>query len=605
MSSSEATLQAEVDRLRNEVQVLKEEQLGKSTKISIGNYILARLEQLGITVRQSMFGVPGDFNLGFLVRVFFVYQDLVEEHPTIDWVGNWYCLGLSLYLLYAADRTDRSNELNAAYAADGYARVKESIGVVLTTFGVGELSAINGIAGAFSEMVPVLHLVGVPSTAQQKDKPMLHHTLGDGRYVEIRHVTFFHRDSLLDTTHMTRLQNNSRIRGQARPVYLSVPTNLVLAKISSAPLRLPLNRNPPRNSRDEEAYVLDIISKQVEAAGGDVVVLVDACTIRHGVREEVNDFLRKTGFPVYAAPMGRTAIDEDYERFGGVYMGSITKRDVKRKVEFAKLILSIGSLKSDYNTGNFSYNIPTQRTIEYAMVAGVGMKELLPKLTEKLVSYRDRASHIEVPRFFNTVPNEGDDKITHSWFWPRVGDFLKPKDVIITETGTSNFGLLEVPLPPKSTLVNQVLWGSIGWATGDTLGASLAAREKGFERTILFTGDGSLQLTVQELSVMIRKGVKPIIFVLNNSGYTIERCIHGKTRKYNDISNWNWTALFSVFGDPDERLSSAFTVNTKGALSKLLDDATFAKAGKIQLVEVMMDKFDAPRALQEQAALSA
>lgn len=45
-------------------------------------------------------------------------------------------------------------------------------------------------------------------------------------------------------------------------------------------------------------------------------------------------------------------------------MGSITKRDVKRKVEFAKLILSIGSLKSDYNTGNFSYNIPTQRTIE-------------------------------------------------------------------------------------------------------------------------------------------------------------------------------------------------------------------------------------------------
>ena len=90
---------------------------------------------------------------------------------------------ISLCRIQSALKLYRSNELNAAYAADGYARVKEqSLGVVLTTFGVGELSAMNGIAGAFSEMVPVLHIAGVPSTAQQKAKPMLHHTLGDGRY---------------------------------------------------------------------------------------------------------------------------------------------------------------------------------------------------------------------------------------------------------------------------------------------------------------------------------------------------------------------------------------------------------------------------------------
>lgn len=130
----------------------------------------------------------------------------------MEWVGNWYYFESSIHLLVPLT-LERSNELNAAYAADGYARVNESIGVVLTTcvhhfivlprfvtlprFGVGELSAINGIAGgmyfqnqgfiskslttAFSEMVPVLHLVGVPSTSQQKTKPMLHHTLGDGR----------------------------------------------------------------------------------------------------------------------------------------------------------------------------------------------------------------------------------------------------------------------------------------------------------------------------------------------------------------------------------------------------------------------------------------
>jgi len=110
------------------------------------------------------------------------------------------------YVLCKVYSIRHSNELNAAYAADGYARVAQactsrSLGVVTTTyamllfhsylaltvllhsFGVGELSAINGIAGAFSEHIPVLHIAGVPSTVQQKTRPLLHHTLGDGRFV--------------------------------------------------------------------------------------------------------------------------------------------------------------------------------------------------------------------------------------------------------------------------------------------------------------------------------------------------------------------------------------------------------------------------------------
>ncbi|KAJ8463445.1 hypothetical protein ONZ45_g17579 [Pleurotus djamor] len=150
-TQTETALQDEVNRLKLELKSYKEED--GSDQILVGDYLLKRLEQLEVT---SMFGVPGDFNLGFL--------DLVDDHPSINWIGN-------------------CNELNASYAADGYARVKSnSIGVLLTTFGVGELSAMNGIAGAFSEMVPVLHIVGVPSTVQQKSRPMLHHTLGDGRF---------------------------------------------------------------------------------------------------------------------------------------------------------------------------------------------------------------------------------------------------------------------------------------------------------------------------------------------------------------------------------------------------------------------------------------
>jgi len=75
-------------------------------------------------------------------------------------------------------------------------------------------------------------------------------------------------------------------------------------------------------------------------------------------------------------------------------------------------------------------------------------------------------------------------------------------------------------------------------------------------------------------------------------------------RKYNDIMNWKWTSLLTVLGDLDGTLSQSYTVHNKAELSSLLDNEEFAKASKIQLVEVMMDKFDAPRALMAQAELS-
>jgi pyruvate decarboxylase len=103
---------------------------------------------------------------------------------------------------------------------------------------------------------------------------------------------------------------------------------------------------------------------------------------------------------------------------------------------------------------------------------------------------------------------------------------------------------------------------------------------------------------------MMRHNLKPIIFLLNNSGYTIERYLHGKERKYNDIVNWKWTSLLTTLGDADGSLSKSYTVNNRAELNDLLQKEEFASTQKIQLVEVMMPKLDAPRALQAQAELS-
>jgi pyruvate decarboxylase len=92
----------------------------------------------------------------------------------------------------------------------------------------------------------------------------------------------------------------------------------VYVKIPRGRLDTPLR--PIRQITDlaEEEFVLDEIQQLVEKAGSEVVIIVDANTIRHDVKEEVWDLIHRTGFPVYSAPMGKTAVPEDYERYGGV-----------------------------------------------------------------------------------------------------------------------------------------------------------------------------------------------------------------------------------------------------------------------------------------------
>ena len=89
-------------------------------KTTIGNFLISRLRQMGV---RHIFGVPGDFNLQLLEQI--------GETDGIEFVGN-------------------CNELNASYAADGYARMNGA-SALLTTYGVGDLSALCGVAGAAAE----------------------------------------------------------------------------------------------------------------------------------------------------------------------------------------------------------------------------------------------------------------------------------------------------------------------------------------------------------------------------------------------------------------------------------------------------------------------
>lgn len=124
-----------------------------------------------------------------------------------------------------------------------------------------------------------------------------------------------------------------------------------------------------------------------------------------------------------------------------------------------------------------------------------------------------RVTTVPVAPKSGIIAKAGDSEaITQDWLWPKVSGFLRERDIVVTETGTANFGILGTEFPPGVTALSQVLWGSIGWSVGACQGAALAAKDaKDNRRTILFVGDGSFQLTVQEISTMIKNGLKPIM----------------------------------------------------------------------------------------------
>ena len=355
---------------------------------------------------------------------------------------------------------------------------------------------------------------------------LLHHTLGNGNFDVFANMN---RDiscamAKLNDPHEAATLIDHAIREcwvQSRPVYITLPTDMVQKKIEGERLKTPIDLGTPTNESEREDYVVDVVLKYLHAAKNPVI-LVDACAVRHRVLDEVHELVEKSSLPTFVTPMGKSAVNETLPTFGGVYAGDGSNPGVRERLESSDLILSIGAIKSDFNTAGFTYRISQLSTIDfhsdymrvrYSEYPGVRMKGVLRKVIDRMGKLNVQpgpVAHNDIPKPDQHISK--DQVINHAWFWPRMGQWLQPKDIVITETGTANFGIWETKFPEDVTALSQVLWGSIGYSVGACQGAAMAAKESGgTRRTILFVGDGSFELTAQELSTMIRHDLKPIM----------------------------------------------------------------------------------------------
>lgn len=549
-----------------------------SDTVKLGDYLFTRLLQLGVT---DMFGVPGDYNLRLL--------DYVVP-AGLHWVGN-------------------CNELNAAYAADGYARIK-GLSALVTTFGVGELSAANGIAGANAERAPVVHIVGTPPRQLQSTRALMHHTFADGEYRRFSAMAVLitaAQINLTDTT--TAPERIDWIIQQAlihqRPVYLEIPDDLPDLFVSSAnlktPIRVPLVPSPPH-----EPKVISRILDRLYSAQRPFI-LVDGESRSLGILDELDALIQKTSWPTWTTVFGKGLVNESLPNVYGLYAASFGDKPAQEYFESADLILTFGPHYSDTNS-YFWTTVPKDAvaitfrddTIQIEsdtyrdISAGSILAQVLQSLDTTRITKATGPSKVEV----TTNDIKDTDIIAQNNFYRLVNPIFRENDIVLAETGTASYGGRFFKLPPNVRFFSAVTWLSIGYMLPATLGAALAKRDQNkatgsSSQTVLVIGDGSLQMTAQELSVMIKENLNILIIIINNEGYTIERVIHGRKQPYNDVPFWRHTQALSYFGaNEDQIASSVFTARTCGELQEVLNNERVHSGTGLRLVEVAMERED-------------
>src|SRR5580704_12811405 len=394
----------------------------KATSPTVVEHVLSRLKDIGIT---KVFGVAGDFA--------FPIEDAIVGFPGIDWVG---CC----------------NELNASYAADGYARI-HGIAALNTTYGVGELSAISGIAGAYAEHVTVFHLVGMPNLPVQAARGLVHHTLGNGEF------DFFHKmaEKVVCASAIMTPQNvayeTERLIWEAlyhrRPVYMAFPTDVANQPVVSTAAPL----DPPRS---DPASIERAVAAIVEAlhAAKTACILPGFLANRAGLQDAVQAFVDASGLPFATMLMDKSTLEEQQPAYIGMYDGKLMDEAVREFVESCDSVVLIGTILSDFNTGAFTSHLEPEKTIDIRhhrthvgtkVYPNVEMKDVLAELVRR-VKKRNQKPPVR-PGSLGPVKGADSDPITADALYPRWADFIKPNDIVITETGTSGFGMAFALLP--------------------------------------------------------------------------------------------------------------------------------------------------------------
>jgi pyruvate decarboxylase len=277
---------------------------------NVGTYLATRIKEIGI---DDYFAVPGDFNL-----------ELLDQFLKITNLKMISCC----------------NELNAGYAADGYARIRGASAMVVT-YSVGGLSAVNAIAGAYAENLPVIIISGGPNTNSVQDSEILHHTLGNENYTYVQdifshiciHTVFIHRPEDAPAQIDKAIEMALHYR---KPVYIEIACNIFSSMVSnphvrSFKMKKESDQKSLRASVNQAAQMLNKAKKPIIVVGSHA----RACQ----VLSDIEKFSLHTKYAISVMADAKGFINEELSTYVGVYWGPVSSPGAAAVVESSDAVV--------------------------------------------------------------------------------------------------------------------------------------------------------------------------------------------------------------------------------------------------------------------------
>ena len=540
---------------------------------TVGSYLATRLAQIGI---ERHFVVPGDYNL--------ILLDKLQQEPSLNEIN---C----------------TNELNCSMAAEGYARAK-GVAACVVTYSVGAFSAFNGIGSAYGENLPVILISGSPNTNDSGDFNLLHHTLGthDFEYqlqmakkitvaaVSIRRA--LDAPKLIDFTIRKALRTK-------KPVYIEIPTNL--SNQPCAPPGPPSVILEPLHS--DPAVLKEAVHKTATflSQKSKITILVGPKVRSAKAEGALRDFAEALGCAVAVMPSAKSFFPENHPQFAGVYWGLASTLGAESIVDWSDVIVCVGTVFTDYSTVGWTSeptdSIRVTADVDQVQLPGaeysrVYLKEFLSGLSH-LVK-KDPATMLEYKRLSPAEPSltasHTNEKLTRKEMCLQIQNIVTSKTTLFADTGDAWFDAIKMRLPEGTRLEVEMQWGHIGWSIPASLGYAVGHPDR---QVITLVGDGSFQMTAQEVSQLTRLRIPVVIFLINNIGYTIEVEIHDGI--YNNIKNWDYAAFVESFNAKDGH-GRGFRATTTGELRAAIEAAKKNRHGPT-LIECAIDRDDCSKEL--------
>jgi indolepyruvate decarboxylase len=570
----------------------------------VGNYLTQRLEQLGVS---HLFAVPGDYTSDLLA--------IVDDQSTITRVGT-------------------CNELNAGYAADGYARAN-GLGVVAVTTGVGALSLVNAVAGAWVEHVPVVVIVGTLSNTKLLDTidaaELFHHTLGaaDTNVAVYRTVTAAQErisDPLMAPMQIDRALITCI--SQKRPVLIEIledcyympcadPQGSLAAVPAYTPWSVLTTLNGP-----QYRYAAQIVGAVNGAATAAFNLLkaarrpllwVGAEVAIYDLELPVEQLLQAVRAPYVSSLKGKSVLSESTAGYVGVYNGVFTAPYAQEFVSGSDCIIAVGVINDDLNflskTPNPSPGNPAQVfasgncvKVGTQLFANVSLENFITALMQLIADgYAPTWPSLPPLPPPPSAPSPSA-ALTYDNFFATLDAWLTPNNIVVADVGLSTFGGSSfLSINRQNGFLVQSLWGSIGWSVPAGLGAAYTPGA----RAVVIVGDGAFKLTCQEISTMVQNGLNPVVFVLDNAVYAVEQMLldptpfeAGSTAGFepaNVLQRWDYEALMVAFSNSNPSRGMGASVATVNDLQTALSNVSVG-SGVTWLIQVSLGERDYPAA---------